>query len=749
MSTSNITSASLKANPLLSQWVQFAADGSVRVMTGKVELGQGILHALSVLAAEELCVLPEQITLCEADTRSAPDEGMTSGSLSIQDSGMAIRHACAHARHALLQLCAQHHACDATALQVRAGVVYSADKPLATYAELAPHIDWHQPVDTEHCCLPSTAWQWLGRDVVRADVRALVQGEPIFIHDLVLPDMLHARMVRPDALHATLDEASWQAAQDVAQHWPSGSQLVRDGGLIGVLAAQECDALAHVQQVLQVLRWQATPLGLTLSDLPERLQTQNADTQVFHQSGKPLTDPSAVHQTYTATYVRPYLHHASIGTSCALAQWGSAADSAKGNPASNSAGNAEGNTASNSPGYAAGQALNVWSHSQGIFALRRDLALSFGLQQDQVQVKHVRGAGCYGHNGADDVAFDAAWLARHVPGRTVRVVWSRRDEMVWSPIAPAMCVRVTVKVDAQHQLLDWQQEVWSQGHSSRPGRAATPALLGSWQTAQPFPALEPINVAAAAGAGAERNSVPPYRAAHVQVLAHRVLGLPMRTSALRALGAHANVFAAESMVDHLAHASHTDPIAYRLQLLDDARACDVLQTVAQASQWHTLRAQCAAQEGWGVGVAYARYKGKGAYCAVVAQVQVTDVVRVHALWVAADLGLVVQPDGAKLQLEGGAIQSTSWAVKEAAHFDDTAITSNDWEHYPILRFSEVPQVHVHLMARDDQASLGAGEATQGPTTAAIANAVFQALGVRVQQLPMTAQTLTQAINALA
>jgi CO/xanthine dehydrogenase Mo-binding subunit len=391
----------------------------------------------------------------------------------------------------------------------------------------------------------------------------------------------------------------------------------------------------------------------------------------------------------------------------------------------------------------------VWSHSQGIFALRRDLALSFGLNDTQVHIKHVRGAGCYGHNGADDVAFDAAWIAKHANGRPVRVVWSRRDEMIWSPIAPAMTVRVTAKVDAQHQLLDWQQEVWSQGHSSRPGRAATPALLGSWQTEQPFPALEPINVAAAAGAGAERNSVPPYRASHIHVLANRVLGWPMRTSALRALGAHANVFAAESMMDELAHASNTDPLAYRLGLLDDARASDVLQAVADASQWNALRQQCQSQEGRGVGVAYARYKGKGAYCAVVAQVHVTDVVRVEHLWVAADVGLVVQPDGAKLQLEGGAIQSTSWALKEAAQFDETSITSNDWEHYPILRFSEVPQVHVQLMARSDQPSLGAGEAAQGPTTAAIANAVFHALGVRVHRLPLTPEALTQAINALA
>ena len=726
---------SLKTNPLLSDWLQFQADGSVRVKTGKVELGQGILHALQVLAANELCVSLSRIQMCSADTASGPDEGMTSGSLSIQDSGTAIRHACAHARQLLVQQCAQQHGCASEALHVQDGVIYQDTQALARYEALASGVDWQQAVDITQPCLPPSAWQWVGNDQSREDLQALVEGEPLFIHDMVLPDLLHGRMVRPEALQATLDESSWQVAQQLAQQWPKDSALLRDGALIGVLAVQERDALAHAQQLLQTLRWHAKPLGLAMAEVPQRLQTQNADVQVFHLAGEASTAEGL--QTFSATYDRPYLHHASIGSSCALAQWSSVAPSVSATPISSKA----------AEGVQPLDTLQVWSHSQGIFSLRRDLALSFGVSAEQVQVKHVRGAGCYGHNGADDVAFDAAWLARHAKGRPVRLVWSRRDEMIWSPIAPAMRVRVTVKVDAQHQLVDWQQEVWSQGHSSRPGRAPTPALLGSWQTQQPFPPLEPINVAAAAGAGAERNSVPPYRAQHVQVLANRVLGLPMRTSALRALGAHANVFAAESMIDHIAHVCQQDPLAYRLQLLDDPRARDVLQAVAEASQWGTLRQACAAQEGQGLGVAYARYKGKGAYCAVVAQVQVSDVVRVTQLWLAADVGLVVQPDGAVLQLEGGAIQSTSWALKESATFDDTTITSNDWEQYPILRFSEVPQVHVQLMARPDQPSLGAGEAAQGPTTAAIANAVFHALGVRVQQLPMTPEALTQAINA--
>jgi nicotinate dehydrogenase subunit B len=399
--------------------------------------------------------------------------------------------------------------------------------------------------------------------------------------------------------------------------------------------------------------------------------------------------------------------------------------------------------------------------------LRKDLALAFGMDVQQIEVQHMRGAGCYGHNGADDVAYDAAWLAKQVPGRCVRVQWTREEEMQQSPLAPAMRVQLqatvqtaaetTIELSSEKRgtmaLLTWQHDVWSQGHSSRPGRAATPAFKDSWQTAQNFPVLEPINVAAAAGAGAERNAIPPYSTQHVRVNAHRLLGLPLRTSALRSLGAHANVFACESFMDEIANDQGLDPVAFRLSQLEDPRAQAVVKTVADQVNWLERRQSMAQKEGWGLGIAYARYKSKGAYCAVVAEVEVTHQVNVRHLWVVADIGEIIHADGAISQLEGGAIQSTSWALKEQAHWDDKHITSTHWDTYPILRFSEVPEVYVHLMPGDSHNAaslnppLGAGEATQGPTTAAIANAVFHAVGVRVRQLPMTPDNLAKAALA--
>jgi CO/xanthine dehydrogenase Mo-binding subunit len=720
-------SVSLKTNPLLGQWLRFESNGTVTVFTGKAELGQGILHALKLIAAHELGLPVSKVQTEAANTKHSPDEGMTSGSLSVQDSGLAIRQACAHAAKLL-----KANACQ-------------------TYAELHAHIDPLLPIDVT-VPAKSTAMNLTdGRD----DLEALVQGEPIFLHDLGINvdltpiknnwgqsniNLLHGRMVRGPGLRCKLQVDGWL---DALEALPEGAQAFRDGSLVAVLAGTEALAEKAASKLQRLLKWDVESLpvcregGVDLFELAPAM-----DSQVFHEAGQlpeASQDPGQA-KVYEAIYFRPALHHGSMGPSVALAVWES---------------------------DQANSGLKVWSHTQGIFPLRKDLALAFGVDAQQIEVQHVRGAGCYGHNGADDVAYDAAWLAKHVPGQCVRVQWSREEEMQQSPLSPAMRVKLqaTVKLstDAKQknqvaessgiELLSWQHDVWSQGHSSRPGRAATPAFKDSWQTEKNFPVLEPINVAAAAGAGAERNAVPPYLSTHVKVNAHRLLGLPFRTSAMRGLGAHANVFACESFMDEIAHDQGLDPVAFRLSKLEDPRAIAVIKTLADQVNWLERRQSLSQKEGWGLGMAYARYKSKGAYCAVVAEVEVSHQVHVRNLWVVADIGEIIHADGAVSQLEGGAIQSTSWALKEQAHWDADNITSTHWDAYPILRFSEVPEIQVHLMPGNSQnaetlnSPLGAGEATQGPTTAAISNAVFHAVGVRVRQLPMTPDNLAKAALA--
>jgi len=717
-------SVSLKTNPLLGQWLRFESNGTVTVFTGKAELGQGILHALKLIAAHELELPVSKVQTEAANTKHSPDEGMTSGSLSVQDSGLAIRQACAHAAKLL-----KANAC-------------------LSYAELLTHIDPLLPIDVT----VSTKSTALNRIDAREDLEALVRGEPIFLHDLGINvdltpiknnwgqsniNLLHGRMVRGPGLRCTLQVDGWLEALVALQE---GVQAFRDGSLVGVVAGTEELTEKAASKLQRLLKWDVESLpvcregGIDLFELAPAM-----DSQVFHETGQAM-EAGKDAKVYEAVYFRPALHHGSMGPSVALAVWES---------------------------DQASSGLKVWSHTQGIFPLRKDLALAFGVDAQQIEVQHMRGAGCYGHNGADDVAYDAAWLAKHVPGQCVRVQWTREEEMQQSPLAPAMRVKLqatvqanteTTKFDSRQdgldiELLTWQHDVWSQGHSTRPGRAATPAFKDSWQTEKKFPVLEPINVAAAAGAGAERNAVPPYISSHVKVNAHRLLGLSFRTSAMRGLGAHANVFACESFMDEIAHDQGLDPVAFRLSKLEDLRAIAVIKTLSDQVNWLERRQSVLQKEGWGLGIAYARYKSKGAYCAVVAEVEVTHQVNVRSLWVVADIGEIIHADGAISQLEGGAIQSTSWALKEQAHWDAENITSTHWDAYPILRFSEVPEVMVHLMPGNSQNGetlnppLGAGEATQGPTSAAIANAVFHAVGVRVRQMPLSPDNLAKAALA--
>ncbi len=356
-------------------------------------------------------------------------------------------------------------------------------------------------------------------------------------------------------------------------------------------------------------------------------------------------------------------------------------------------------------------------------------------------VRHAEGAGCYGHNGADDAALDAALLARAAGNRPVRVQWMRDDEFAWAPCGPAMALELRASLDSEGNIVAWQHDLWSNGHSSRPGRSDQPALLASWHLAKPHERPSAINMPLPAGA-ADRNAIPLYDFPNQRVVNHYVREMPLRTSALRSLGTYANVFAIESFMSELALAAGADPVAYRLRHLSEPRARAVIQAAARRANW----GEWASREGHGHGIGFAKYKNLGAYCAAVAEVEVGREVRVSRLTLAVDVGLVINPDGVRNQIEGGAIQSTSWTVKEQVKLGERGVASVGWEDYPILKFSEVPAVEIELIDRPELPPVGAGEAAQGPAAAAIANAVENALGVRVRDLPLTPERILAAIE---
>jgi nicotinate dehydrogenase subunit B len=689
----------LAANPVLARWVTVHADGTIDVRTGKVELGQGILTALSQLAADELGTDLAQIRMLPANTTSGPYEGLTAGSMSILRAGPAVRAACAQVRARFVAEAARRWGVATEDITVRRGGFHGGGRTIS-YGALAGAVDLEVPADPT---VPPTRGDpplFAGTSSPRLDLPDKIAGRPRFIHDLRLPGQLYGGVLRPPSPGARLREVGVLAGLDV--------EVVRDGSFVGVVGADEASVMRAVEALRDVTVWEEHDGLPDEDDLPGFLRAGPHET-IDVVAGEPVP---AAGRRLRASYSRPFIAHASVAPSCGVARW-----------------NEDGT-------------LSVWSHSQGIHHLRAAIASVLEMDVDGIEVEHVEGAGCYGHNAADDAAFDAVLLARSVPGRPVHVQWSRPDELTWSPLGSAMAVDVEAVVDESGAVRSWEYDVWSQGHTSRPGYAGAPGLLAGAYLDRPWRYPAPADPPLAAGAGTVRNAVPIYDLPGRRVTGHRLLQTPIRSSAIRSLGAFMNVFAIESFMDELALACGIDPLAYRLMHLGDARGRKVLEAAAKAAGWGAPVAEAA-----GRGIGFARYKDKGAYCAVVADVEAEHDIRVRRLTIAVDVGLAVNPDGVRNQIEGGATQATSWTLKERVRFDRRRITSDTWESYPILRFSEAPEIAVEIVETPGAPSVGAGEAAQGPTAAAIANAVAMAVGARVRDLPLTRAAVVAAIES--
>ncbi|MEA2931018.1 MAG: nicotinate dehydrogenase subunit [Hyphomicrobiales bacterium] len=685
---------SLDNNRMLDAWIRINADGTATVFTGKVELGQGILTALAQIAAEELALPLSRIAMISGDTGRTPNEGVTSGSQSIENSGTALRLAAAEVRMILLEIAAPRLAASAEQLTVGDGVVSAPNGNKVTYGDLASTIDLRREATAKAKPNPPGTHRIVGQSIARFDIPGKVTGKAMYVQDMRPPGMVHGRVVRPPhygATLASLDDAKARALAGVIA-------IVRDGSFLGVIAEREEQAV-RAREVLAQATWKDGPQLPDPARLFAHLKSLPTKTSVISdkQSGVP-----AGARVLEATYTKPYMAHASVGPSCALALWQDGK-------------------------------VTVWTHSQGVFPLRAELVKALKVPAASIRCIHVEGSGCYGHNGADDVALDAALLARAVPGKPVRLQWMRDDEFAWEPFGPAMSMQAKGAV-AGGRIVDWQYEVWSNSHSTRPMSTSGANVLAAWHLAEPQPMGPPTTPPQPAGGG-DRNAIPLYDFPNQRVVHHFVQDMPLRVSALRTLGAYANVFASESFMDELAAAAGADPVAFRLAHLTDPRAKAVIEKAAEMAGWKPD------QKGDGIrgrGIGFSKYKNLACYVAVVAEVEVDRAsgrVRVTRSFAATDAGLVINPDGLINQIEGGIIQGTSWTLHEEVQFASTGILSRDWSNYPILTMPEVPHVTVALINRPSERSLGAGEGSQGPIVAAIANAFAHATGKRIRELP--------------
>lgn len=689
--------------PLLGDWVRIDDAGRITFLSGRVELGQGALTALLQMAADELGADPVEVSIQGARTDCTPNEGFTAGSVSISIGGQALRWAASALRRSILVAGAERLSAPVEDLDISAGHLVLNGKPTGvTLAEIVTQVDLSAPIADIARPKP-TAERWRQvREIPRIDLRDRAVGAP-FVHDMSTPDMLFGAPVHPPHISwplVELDLDALRARNGIVD-------VVRDGSFVGVIATTQLAAARAAEWARASGRWEGE--RREYGDPVDVIARSEAEAVTVFETGETARNDG---RWFEMTLDRPYLFHASIGPAAAVARWN-------------------------------GDDVTVWTQSQGVFQLRKAISLALGLPESRICAIHRPGAGCYGHNGADDAAFDAVLMARAVPGRPVKVVWSRADEFSSAPMGPGMSTTVRALLAPDERIRAMDVTINSAPHANRPGSNGTPNLRAAAYLENPvFPALS-TDLPLARGGGADRNAVPTYGIENVKVRKRLVHDLPYRTSSLRSLGAFTNVLAIESLMDDIAISLGETPFVFRLRHLDDPRAVEVLERLDDETR--QIR-EDTRDEGTGWGIGYARYKEKGGYCAVMARVEVEDEVRVTDVVSVADIGEVVTPDGAMNQIEGGIVQSISWTLKEAARFDGAAVASESWLDYPILRFSEVPRIRVQLIERPDESPLGAGEISQGPAAAAVANAVRAAVGVRVTRLPITREAVIAALS---
>ena len=698
---------SLATTPYLDAWIAVDAGGGITVFTGKAEIGQGFRTAFQQIAAEELDVPFAALKVVTADTERTANEGYTSGSNSMKYSGTAIQNAAAQVRELLIAEAARRLNLSSETLKTENGAVIAPDGARLGYGDLVAGDMLHVQAQPKSRLKDPATYKVMGQSVPRVDIPAKVTGGAAYVQDMRLPGMVHARVVRPPSYGARLMECDTSAVEKL----PGVIKIVRSGNFLAVVASREFQSVKAMRALAAATKWQEEPLLPKQDDLPETLLGLPSDDSVIFERGNPS---ATAQRSFEATYTRPYQSHGSIGPSCAIAQL-------------------------------VDDKMTVWTHTQGVYPDRQGIAEMLRVPPASVRLIHVEGSGCYGHNGADDAAADAALIARELPGAPVRVQWMREQEHGWEPFGPAMVTKLKASLDDRGAISSWNFEVWSNTHSMRPGGAGS--MLAAQHMAQPIavPAPKPIPLPEGGG---DRNAIPIYNFPNAHVVHHFIPAMPVRVSAMRALGAYHNVFSIESFMDELAALADADTVEFRLKHLDDPRGRAVIETTAQAFGW---RKGQKAPPDRGFGFAFARYKNLAAYCAIASEVEVnreTGRVRLVRAVAAVDSGQVVNPDGLINQIEGAILQSMSWTLYEAVTFDDTRITSIDWQTYPILRFDAVPEkINVHIINRPGLPFLGSGETGQGPAAASIANALANATGKRLRDLPLTRKKIKDAIDA--
>ena len=690
------------ARECLGAWFDLSTEGIAVLKTGKVELGQGILLALRQIAAEELDLSLARLETISGDTALSPFEAGTVGSMSVETSGPLVRRGAAELRHGLFDAAAMRLQAPRSEITATDGHFYlNGESTSETYWTAAKDVRFDVPMTGQGTSKPKENYAIVGSSPPMTTLlQRLVGGA--YIHDIALDGMLHGRLIRKPHLTARLESIDTESAEKLA----GVVRVIRENDLVGVIADSEHSLELAAAKLERRCTWHIPPSQETQPSAQEILVQASSIDSVIHTDGIFESDPTSIDENaLTATYTKPLIAHGSIGPSCGVAVV--------------------------TDGH-----VEVWTHSQNVFALREQIARVLNVPAETVRVRHKLAAGCYGHNGADDAAMDAVLLASRLSGQAVRVQWSRKDELTSEPLGSPMRVQIAARLSGS-RISTWRLTTRSGTHIQRPGwngdvNLLAPAALNDALALRSDTDLPFHN-------GGSKNAVALYDFPQ-HVTYQFVPNLPFRLSALRSLGAFANVFAIESFMDELADAANLDPVEFRLAHLSDERARTVIRRAAEMANWSV---PCPA--GMGRGLGFARFKNTGTYCAVAVLVAVEENVELRGMWAAVDAGLAINPAGIVSQIEGGMLQAASWVLKEEVPTSASVLTAESWKDYPILSFAEVPEISVEVISKRECPSTGVGEASLGPTAGAIANAVTRDLGIRMRDLPLTRDRIITAM----
>ncbi len=677
--------------------------GEVTLYAGKVDLGTGVRTALAQIAAEELDVPFSAVTVIQGDTALTPDQGVTSGSFSIQNGGSQIRQAAATARQALLTMAAKKLKVEPSDLSVSDGKITSkATRRSVSYSALIGGRNFSLKVDKAAAVKDPGHFKIVGRSIPRVDIPGKVTGQFTYMQDFRLPGMLHGRVVRPSGIGATLQGIDEDSVDDI----PGLIRVVRIGNFVGVIAETEWGAIRASRRLrVNWSPWEGLPDQSALWEYVRRTKIVKEDVTSDVGQVTATLPPGATR--LRATYDFAIHTHGSIGPSCSVAEFKDGA-------------------------------LTCWSASQGTHALRKQLAAMLSMPEEQVRCVYIDGSGCYGRNGHEDAAGDAALLSRAV-GRPVRVQWMREDEHGWDPKGPPTLIDLVAALDAKGNLIAWSSAFFL------PQGAATPVALVA-ATLASLPREMDIGPG-----GILNDTAIPYAVPNMRTVAHRLETTPLRPAWIRAPGRMQNTFANESFLDELATAAGADPLEFRLRHLKDARGAELLERLASVAMWERATAKPrdhGARIATGRGLAFVKYELVRTYVGVVADVEIDRAIgeiRVKRFFVVQDCGQIINPDGVKNQIEGNIVQTVSRTLMEQVTFDRSRVTSLDWGSYRIIGFPEVPDVVIDLIDRPHEKPWGSGEPSASVVPAAISNAVFAATGVRLRSVPFTPDKVKAAM----